>query len=102
MLAIARRAEIFSLTKSGRIDRKSTRLNSSHSPISYAVFCLKNKNECATAFPYMFPRDFGKILQYALTRTPDARYPCSDLPPVLPSLVRYFLACSPERTPHRA
>src|SRR2546430_10708106 len=25
-------------------DRKSTRLNSSHSQISYAVFCLKTKN----------------------------------------------------------
>src|SRR5689334_24647712 len=27
-----------------RQDRKSTRLNSSHSSISYAVFCLKKKN----------------------------------------------------------
>src|SRR5215217_9167475 len=27
----------------GRRDRKSTRLNSSHANISYAVFCLKNK-----------------------------------------------------------
>src|SRR2546430_12369909 len=27
-----------------RTDRKSTRLNSSHSQISYAVFCLKKKN----------------------------------------------------------
>src|SRR5690242_21289563 len=27
----------------GRIDRKSTRLNSSHMSISYAVFCLKKK-----------------------------------------------------------
>src|SRR2546430_12744752 len=27
-----------------RPDRKSTRLNSSHSQISYAVFCLKKKN----------------------------------------------------------
>src|SRR2546430_8833892 len=27
-----------------RGDRKSTRLNSSHSQISYAVFCLKKKN----------------------------------------------------------
>src|SRR5438309_7905498 len=27
------------------IDRKSTRLNSSHSSISYAVFCLKKKKE---------------------------------------------------------
>src|SRR2546430_10440411 len=28
-------------------DRKSTRLNSSHSQISYAVFCLKKKKEVA-------------------------------------------------------
>src|SRR2546430_13116666 len=28
-----------------RIDRKSTRLNSSHSQISYAVFCLKKKKK---------------------------------------------------------
>src|SRR5215208_3266402 len=28
-----------------RADRKSTRLNSSHVAISYAVFCLKKKNE---------------------------------------------------------
>src|SRR2546430_6672391 len=27
----------------GHLDRKSTRLNSSHSQISYAVFCLKKK-----------------------------------------------------------
>src|SRR2546426_7290878 len=27
-------------------DRKSTRLNSSHLVISYAVFCLKKKKEC--------------------------------------------------------
>src|SRR2546430_7237996 len=27
----------------GPVDRKSTRLNSSHSQISYAVFCLKKK-----------------------------------------------------------
>src|SRR5688572_32190230 len=32
------------LTRSGK-DRKSTRLNSSHSQISYAVFCLKKKQE---------------------------------------------------------
>src|SRR3712207_8642080 len=29
----------------GLIDRKSTRLNSSHANISYAVFCLKKKNK---------------------------------------------------------
>src|SRR5438270_6076872 len=30
-------------------DRKSTRLNSSHSQISYAVFCLKKKTKKTTA-----------------------------------------------------
>src|SRR3989475_8378806 len=33
-------------------DRKSTRLNSSHSQISYAVFCLKKKNKHLTDNPY--------------------------------------------------
>src|SRR6266478_5349454 len=32
-----------------KLDRKSTRLNSSHSQISYAVFCLKKKKDLATA-----------------------------------------------------
>src|SRR5438045_6947587 len=32
-----------------RTDRKSTRLNSSHLGISYAVFCLKKKNKEKTA-----------------------------------------------------
>src|SRR5205085_10961645 len=31
-------------------DRKSTRLNSSHSQISYAVFCLKKKNKKIQTF----------------------------------------------------
>src|SRR2546430_5355596 len=31
-------------------DRKSTRLNSSHSQISYAVFCLKKKNKNIVIF----------------------------------------------------
>src|SRR5206468_8938606 len=30
------------------VDRKSTRLNSSHDQISYAVFCLKKKNKADT------------------------------------------------------
>src|SRR2546430_4961102 len=32
-------------------DRKSTRLNSSHSQISYAVFCLKKKTSSGTWLP---------------------------------------------------
>src|SRR5256886_7259544 len=33
-------------------DRKSTRLNSSHSQISYAVFCLKKKKKLVTIMDY--------------------------------------------------
>src|SRR5260221_1353258 len=36
-----------------KADRKSTRLNSSHTVISYAVFCLKKKKLTATANPVM-------------------------------------------------
>src|SRR5690242_21252706 len=43
--ARAWRAAIASARSSGSRDRKSTRLNSSHMSISYAVFCLKKKNE---------------------------------------------------------
>src|SRR3712207_6938356 len=32
-------------------DRKSTRLNSSHANISYAVFCLKKKKNITEAYP---------------------------------------------------
>src|SRR2546430_4987341 len=35
--------------KPARRDRKSTRLNSSHSQISYAVFCLKKKKKYRTS-----------------------------------------------------
>src|SRR5689334_23490560 len=38
----------------GQGDRKSTRLNSSHSSISYAVFCLKKKKQRA---PQRYERD---------------------------------------------
>src|SRR3712207_7193278 len=38
-------------SSSERKDRKSTRLNSSHANISYAVFCLKKKNTHAARLP---------------------------------------------------
>src|SRR3712207_7967331 len=37
------------------LDRKSTRLNSSHANISYAVFCLKNKKKTTTPIPIFDP-----------------------------------------------
>src|ERR1700720_4220098 len=36
--------------------------------------------ESASVFPYMFPRDFAQILQYALNRSPQVRYRVSDFP----------------------
>src|SRR3712207_8084292 len=36
----------------GREDRKSTRLNSSHANISYAVFCLKKKHQSRKDLEY--------------------------------------------------
>src|SRR5579862_10011020 len=40
-------------------DRKSTRLNSSHSSISYAVFCLKKQNALQRA-------EFRELLRWAV------------------------------------
>src|SRR5438445_13898031 len=37
--------ELVSMIHLAKLDRKSTRLNSSHANISYAVFCLKKKNK---------------------------------------------------------
>src|SRR5947208_5374769 len=47
-LLVGRHPELLPLR---RRDRKSTRLNSSHQIISYAVFCLKKKNTTHTRLP---------------------------------------------------
>src|SRR2546430_5349655 len=44
----------------GPLDRKSTRLNSSHSQISYAVFCLKKKKPNKKNLTPSEPRE-GKV-----------------------------------------
>src|SRR5207247_9704905 len=50
------RPVVEALAHAGALDRKSTRLNSSHEWISYAVFCLKKKkqkqNECGSTQEY--------------------------------------------------
>src|SRR2546427_9293218 len=43
-MVVVRSVSTSTFTEAGR-DRKSTRLNSSHSQISYAVFCLKKKKK---------------------------------------------------------
>src|SRR3712207_7212265 len=44
LLAVGLAAAAMAVAGDTRGDRKSTRLNSSHANISYAVFCLKKKN----------------------------------------------------------
>src|SRR5256885_5519416 len=39
---------VYGVDADGELDRKSTRLNSSHLVISYAVFCLKKKKNSTT------------------------------------------------------
>src|SRR5256884_3398030 len=48
--------ELFELHEAQQLDRKSTRLNSSHGYISYAVFCLKKKKQKQADILQAFPR----------------------------------------------
>src|SRR5207248_3106958 len=54
-------------------DRKSTRLNSSHRTISYAVFCLKKKTHTTGPHKFEFLRDLrvGFRMIWAVIRAPD-------------------------------
>ena len=52
------------------VDRKSTRLNSSHDQISYAVFCLKKKKENPTVAPNS---ELGQKNAHGKARTMDIR-----------------------------
>src|SRR2546430_12449140 len=47
-----------------RTDRKSTRLNSSHSQISYAVFCLKKKKDIIKSRMMVFNLDMHVSTQF--------------------------------------
>src|SRR3989454_8984909 len=49
-------------------DRKSTRLNSSHLVISYAVFCLKKKKKKNTNRPSMTTIDSSALTRYRQTQ----------------------------------
>src|SRR2546429_3068999 len=57
----SRHAPHLLLPRIPRGDRKSTRLNSSHGYISYAVFCLKKKNKQHTRLP--------RLILHRYTRT---------------------------------
>src|SRR5258707_9635902 len=49
--------------EASRVDRKSTRLNSSHANISYAVFCLKKKKK-RTEQPLAVPLESVQLVTH--------------------------------------
>src|SRR2546421_1511672 len=67
MSRIQQAARVFLVSLSSETrDRKSTRLNSSHDQISYAVFCLKKKNNeyggVCRAYCNLMPLHFPRCL----------------------------------------
>src|SRR2546426_4957656 len=50
VVALQMEASLAAIADAGLADRKSTRLNSSHLVISYAVFCLKKKKQKKKTF----------------------------------------------------
>src|SRR5256885_2612002 len=59
----------------GAEDRKSTRLNSSHLVISYAVFCLKKKNSTSDSACY------ASSCRFNVDVTPCSRHSCGPANP---------------------
>src|SRR5256886_12003842 len=63
-------------------DRKSTRLNSSHSQISYAVFCLKKKNQQHLRQPGQNAARYSHSVRRCAPASTDAlALPRGDVPP---------------------
>src|SRR3989440_811178 len=75
MPSSAWRSTLFPYTTLFRSDRKSTRLNSSHDQISYAVFCLKKKKEellgTIGSFTYMPSIQLSEMKYLAMSETAD-------------------------------
>src|SRR2546421_6762811 len=81
------------------VDRKSTRLNSSHDQISYAVFCLKKKNRPAPPPPRPKRRRPPPPPQHLPSARARARAPLN--PRTVP-LPRRQVRLPPHSSPHRS
>src|SRR6201996_545995 len=83
-------------------DRKSTRLNSSHSQISYAVFCLKKTtrvNRILRRNGNYGPRERGRRQSCAqLNLSPTTRLHLFLRPTATPSLLQFFFLNNPAPT----
>src|SRR5256886_9980197 len=76
-----------------RQDRKSTRLNSSHSQISYAVFCLKKKTPVDPVVQRV-----EAALPTPLSRSPQRTIEFSHLAPLVVGACAHALALTTMRT----
>src|SRR3712207_7958874 len=77
-------------------DRKSTRLNSSHANISYAVFCLKKKTQIRTrtaASPLQSTQPLPPTCSYLVARVSSSSH-CS------PSFTSRLIVCRRSCPPH--
>src|SRR5256885_13288315 len=63
-----------------RLDRKSTRLNSSHLVISYAVFCLKKKQRAVSHLGHVDSPNHADISAVPMTSPSPTPYHTADLP----------------------
>src|SRR2546427_7119280 len=75
---IGRRLALGKLRRSSTRDRKSTRLNSSHSQISYAVFCLKKKKNTTLLSLILGPRRPSRLHVRLLHRDQIPSEPSAD------------------------
>src|SRR3712207_7818678 len=67
---------LFDISFKKTLDRKSTRLNSSHANISYAVFCLKKKKQNQILVHLDTRANHDDILHISLPpATPPSHYP---------------------------
>src|SRR2546430_13348688 len=78
-------ARHLSFVETGR-DRKSTRLNSSHSQISYAVFCLKKKKNQLVISVSQRDRNYD-LIQHSF----------ADVPPLIATRSSSLRPCLPRR-----
>src|SRR2546429_6189660 len=74
----------------GGVDRKSTRLNSSHGYISYAVFCLKKKTfRTSLSYSFSAPILSRSACSWSQSATSSRRQPSSLPSRVTASLLRF-------------
>src|SRR2546422_8097538 len=79
-------------------DRKSTRLNSSHGYISYAVFCLKKKKSASMRYIYRHPtiRSLAAALADLAPSSPRPAVPTAVPHPTPTSTPEYILLALPQ------